>query len=153
MSVTDVILVVFIALLLAYAIYDEFIMNMMKGKTRLQVHLKRKSRIDCAIFVGLIAILIYNNVMSNGAPLTTYLLVGLALIAVYISYIRWPKLLFKNTGFFYANTFIEYSRIKSMNLSEDGILVIQLEQRRLLIQVNQLDDLEKIYNFFLENQS
>ncbi|WP_145509381.1 DUF986 family protein, partial [Yersinia rochesterensis] len=77
----------------------------------------------------------------------------LALIAFYISYIRWPKLLFKNTGFFYANAFIEYNRIKSMNLSEDGILVIELEQRRLLIQVNQLDDLEKIYNFFLENQS
>ncbi|CNH96917.1 DUF986 family protein [Yersinia pekkanenii] len=153
MSVTDIVLVVFIALLLAYAIYDEFIMNMMKGKTRLQVHLKRKSKIDSAIFVGLIGILIYNNVMANGTSLTTYLLVGLALVAVYISYIRWPKLLFKNTGFFYANTFIEYSRIKSMNLSEDGILVIELEQRRLLIQVNQLDDLEKIYNFFLENQS
>ncbi len=40
-----------------------------------------------------------------------------------------------------------------MNLSEDGILVIDLEQRRLLIQVKQLDDLEKIYNFFIENQS
>ncbi|CNE59013.1 DUF986 domain-containing protein [Yersinia mollaretii] len=153
MSVTDIILVVFIALLLAYAIYDEFIMNMMKGKTRLQVNLKRKSKIDCAIFVGLIAILIYNNVMAQGAPLTTYLLVGLALIAVYISYIRWPKLLFKNTGFFYANAFIEYNRIKSMNLSEDGILVIELEQRKLLIQVSQLDDLEKIYNFFIENQT
>ncbi|WP_145588758.1 DUF986 family protein [Yersinia aldovae] len=153
MSVTDAILVVFIALLLAYAIFDEFIMNMMKGKTRLQVHLKRKSRLDCAIFVGLIGILIYNNVMAHGAALTTYLLLGLALIAVYISYIRWPKLLLKNTGFFYTNTFIEYHRIKSMNLSEDGILVIQLEQRRLLIQVKQLDDLERIYNFFLENQS
>ncbi len=153
MSVTDLVLVVFIALLLIYAIYDEFIMNMMKGKTRLQVHLKRKNKLDCMIFVGLIGILIYNNVMAHGAPLTTYLLVGLALVAVYISYIRWPKLLFKNTGFFYANTFIEYSRIKSMNLSEDGILVINLEQRRLLIQVKKLDDLEKIYNFFIENQS
>ncbi|HEN3568533.1 TPA: DUF986 family protein, partial [Yersinia enterocolitica] len=30
---------------------------------------------------------------------------------------------------------------------------IDLEQRRLLIQVRQLDDLEKIYNFFVENQS
>ncbi|WP_016599891.1 DUF986 family protein, partial [Yersinia pestis] len=94
MSVTDLVLVVFIALLLIYAIYDEFIMNMMKGKTRLQVHLKRKNKLDCMIFVGLIGILIYNNVMAHGAPLTTYLLVGLALVAVYISYIRWPKLLF-----------------------------------------------------------
>ncbi|MEY4921797.1 MAG: hypothetical protein RLY17_514 [Pseudomonadota bacterium] len=153
MSVTDAILVVFIALLLAYAIFDEFIMNMIKGKTQLQVHLKRKSRLDCAIFVGLIGILIYNNVMANGALLTTYLLLGLALIAAYIAYIRWPKLLFKNTGFFYANAFIKYHQIKSMNLSEDAILVIDLQPRRLLIQVNQLDDLENIYHFFLENKS
>jgi uncharacterized membrane protein YobD (UPF0266 family) len=37
-----------------------------------------------------------------------------------------------------------------MNLSEDGILVIQLEQRRLLIAVHQLDDLERIYNTLVE---
>ncbi|OEU25264.1 hypothetical protein BI323_02910 [Yersinia ruckeri] len=152
MSVTDIVLVVFIALLLAYAIYDEFMMNTRKGKTLLAIRLKRKNKLDCLIFVGLIAILIYNNVVPNGTPLTTYLLFGLALIALYISFIRWPKLLFKSTGFFYANAFIEYNRIKTMNLSEDGILVIDLEKRRLLIQVTQLDDLEKIYNFFLENQ-
>ncbi|AKA37473.1 DUF986 family protein [Yersinia ruckeri] len=152
MSVTDIVLVVFIALLLAYAIYDEFMMNTRKGKTLLAIRLKRKNKLDCLIFVGLIAILIYNNVVANGTPLTTYLLFGLALIALYISFIRWPKLLFKSTGFFYANAFIEYNRIKTMNLSEDGILVIDLEKRRLLIQVTQLDDLEKIYNFFLENQ-
>jgi uncharacterized membrane protein YobD (UPF0266 family) len=40
-----------------------------------------------------------------------------------------------------------------MNESEDGILVIDLQPRRLLIQVNQLDDLENIYHFFLENKS
>ncbi len=32
-----------------------------------------------------------------------------------------------------------------MNLSEDGVLVMQLEQRRLLIRVRNIDDLEKIY--------
>lgn len=30
-----------------------------------------------------------------------------------------------------------------MNLSEDGVLVMQLEQRRLLIRVRNIDDLEK----------
>lgn len=39
-----------------------------------------------------------------------------------------------------------------MNLSEDGVLVIELEKRRLLIQVAQLDDLERIYKFMIENQ-
>jgi uncharacterized membrane protein YobD (UPF0266 family) len=40
---------------------------------------------------------------------------------------------------------LEYPRIKAMNLSEDGVLVMQLEQRRLLIRVRNIDDLEKIY--------
>ena len=42
---------------------------------------------------------------------------------------------FKKHGFFFANVWIEYNRIKEMNLSEDGVLVMQLEQRRLLIRV------------------
>ncbi|MGL5387600.1 MAG: DUF986 family protein [Serratia sp. (in: enterobacteria)] len=152
MSLTDSVILIFIVLMLAYALYDEFGMNLLKGKTLLKVQLKRSNRVDCLIFVGLVAILIYQNVTSQGAPVTTYLLISLALMALYISYIRWPKMLFKATGFFYANAFIDYRRIKAMNLSEDGFLVIDLEQRRLLIQVTHLDDLEKIYNFFLENK-
>jgi uncharacterized membrane protein YobD (UPF0266 family) len=61
-------------------------------------------------------------------------------------------MLFKSTGFYYANAFITYDRIKSMNLSEDGVLVIELEQRKLLIRVNQLDDLQNIYNLMVEHQ-
>ena len=88
MSLTDGVLLIFTALMLVYAIYDEFGMNLLKGKTLLKVQLKRRNRIDCLIFVGLIAILIYRNVTTQGAALTTYLLISLALIAVYISYIR-----------------------------------------------------------------
>ncbi len=36
-----------------------------------------------------------------------------------------------------------------MNLSEDGVLVMQLEQRRLLIRVRNIDDLKKYINFLL----
>nr|MBA2816851.1 Uncharacterized membrane protein YobD, UPF0266 family [Candidatus Pantoea persica] len=52
----------------------------------------------------------------------------------------------KRDGFFYGGVWIDYGRIQSMNLSEDGILVMQLEQHRLLIAVQQLDDLERIYH-------
>ncbi|HCN6418505.1 TPA: DUF986 family protein, partial [Escherichia coli] len=45
-----------------------------------------------------------------------------------------------------------YSRIKAMNLSEDGVLVMQLEQRRLLIRVRNIDDLEKIYKLLVSTQ-
>lgn len=34
-----------------------------------------------------------------------------------------------------------------MNLSEDGVLVMQLEQRRLLIRVQNIDNLEKFISF------
>ncbi|MDU2882773.1 MAG: DUF986 family protein, partial [Enterobacter sp.] len=41
---------------------------------------------------------------------------------------------------------------KEMNLSEDGVLVMQLEQRRLLIRVKNIDDLEKIYKLLVKTQ-
>ncbi len=152
MSVTDIVLALFSLLLLAYAVYDEFLMGMNKGPTRLKVNLRRRNKLDCIIFIGLLAILLYNNINAQGTAVTNYLLIALALIAFYISFIRWPKLLFKESGFFYANAFITYDRIQAMNLSEDGVLVIELEQRKLLIRVNNMDDLENIYNLMLENQ-
>ncbi|RJT17389.1 DUF986 family protein [Buttiauxella izardii] len=152
MTLTDVVLLVFIVLLLGWAIYDEFIMDKLKGKTLLKITLLRRNRIDSTIFVGLVAILIYNNVTTHGTALTTWLLSALALLAIYISWIRQPKLLFKSEGFFFANVWILYSRIKEMNLSEDGVLVMQLEQRRLLIRVKDIDDLEKIYKLMVNNQ-
>lgn len=152
MTVTDIVLVVFIVALLAYAIYDELIMPRRHGETLLTIPLLRRGRIDAFIFAGLLAILIYNNVMSHGALITTWLLCALALMAIYLFWIRAPKLIFKNHGFFFANIWIEYNRIKEMNLSEDGVLVMQLEQRRLLIRVKDIDDLEKIYKVIIKNQ-
>lgn len=152
MSVTDIVLALFAFALLAYAIYDEFIMDTKNGKTRLRVNLRRRNRLDSIIFIGLLAILLYNNIHANGTPLTNYLLIGLGLVAFFLSFIRWPKMLFKPTGFYYANTFITYDRVRSMNLSEDGVLVFELEQKKLLIRVNHLDDLEKIYKVMVENQ-
>ena len=152
MTITDLVLVFFIAALLAYAIYDQFIMPRRNGPTLLAIPLLRRSRVDSVIFIGLIAILIYNNVTSYGAVMTTWLLCALALMGFYIFWIRVPKILFKQGGFFFANVWIEYNRIKEMNLSEDGVLVMQLEQRRLLIRVRNIDDLEKIYKLLVSSQ-
>ena len=152
MTVTDIVLVLFIVALLAYAIYGEFIMPRRNGETLLTIPLLRRGRVDAFIFAGLVMILIYNNVMNHGAILTTWLLCALALMAVYLFWIRTPKILFKNRGFFFANVWIEYNRIKEMNLSEDGVLVMQLEQRRLLIRVKNIDDLEKIYKLMVNIQ-
>ncbi|KUQ63554.1 DUF986 family protein [Enterobacter bugandensis] len=152
MTVTDIVLVLFIVALLAYAIYDEFIMPRRNGETLLTLPLLRRGRIDAFIFAGLVVILIYNNVTSHGAILTTWLLCALALMAIYLFWIRSPKLIFKKQGFFFANVWIEYNRIKEMNLSEDGVLVMQLEQRRLLIRVKNIDGLEKIYALLVKTQ-
>jgi Predicted membrane protein len=152
MTVTDIVLVVFIVALLAYAIYDELIMPRRNGKTLLTIPLLRRGRVDAVIFAGLLMILIYNNVMSQGALLTTWLLCALALMAFYLFWMRVPKIIFKASGFFFANVWIEYNRIKEMNLSEDGVLVMQLEQRRLLVRVKNIDDLEKIYKLFVKTQ-
>ena len=152
MTITDLVLVIFIAALLAYAIYDQFIMPRRNGPTLLAIPLLRRSRVDSVIFIGLIAILIYNNVTSHGAVVTTWLLCALALMGFYIFWIRVPKILFKQGGFFFANGWVEYKRLKEMNLSEDGVLVMQLEQRRLLIRVRNIDDLEKIYKLLVSSQ-
>ncbi|EPN4911713.1 DUF986 family protein [Enterobacter cloacae] len=152
MTVTDTVLVLFIVALLAYAIYDEFIMPRRHDETLLTLPLLRRGRIDAFIFAGLVVILIYNNVTSHGAILTTWLLCALALMAIYLFWIRSPKLIFKKHGFFFANVWIEYNRIKEMNLSEDGVLVMQLEQRRLLIRVKNIDDLEKIFKLLIKTQ-
>ncbi|WP_251276820.1 DUF986 family protein, partial [Enterobacter hormaechei] len=86
----------------------------------LAIPLLRRNRVDGIIFVGLIAILIYNNIASQGELITTWLLSALALMGLYLFWIRSPKIIFKKEGFFFANIWIEYKRIKEMNLSEDG---------------------------------
>ncbi|URQ59368.1 DUF986 family protein [Pantoea alhagi] len=152
MSLTDIVLVLFIALLLLYAIYDQWMMPRRHGPTLLQVPLQRRSKVDNIIFIVLIMILIYNNVAQQGPVITTTLLMALIVVSVYLSWIRTPQLLLKKQGLFFANAWVNYDRIKGMNLSEDGILVIQLENRNLLIRVRKLDDLEKIYHVIVENQ-
>lgn len=152
MFLTDYLIVLFIVLILLYALYDEVIMGRLHGPTRLTVLLQRRNKLDSLIFVGLLAILLFKNVSEQGAQITTLLLMALAALSVWLFWIRAPKLLLKQHGFFYANVFITWDRISAINLSEDGVLVIALENRRLLIHVRQLDDLEKIYQVMLESR-
>lgn len=152
MTIADSVLIVFVVALLAFAIYDEFIMPRRNGPSLLTVPLLRRSRTDGAIFVGLLLILIYNNTANGGSPVTLWLLSALTLLGIYLFWIRAPKIIFKQRGFFFANVWIEYTRIKEMNLSEDGVLVMQLEQRRLLIRVRNIDDLERIYKVIVKTQ-
>lgn len=152
MTLNDFILAIIILLMLLYAIYDEFIQHIRKGKTLLKINLKRKHRADAIIFIVLICIIIYTNISRHGSILTTYLLMATILMSVYLAFIRTPKLFFKQNGFYFANTFILYDRIKTMNLSEDGILIVGLEHRKIYIKVSQLDDLQRIYEFLINHK-
>ncbi|WP_205950318.1 DUF986 family protein [Pantoea stewartii] len=150
MSLTDIIIALCIAALLVFAIYDEAILPRRKGPTLLRVPLQRRHKADSLIFIGLLVILLWNNVTHQGPVLTTTLLMMLCFLSFWLFWLRRPTLVMKREGLFFAGIWIAYSHIQSMNLSEDGILVIQLEQRRLLIAVQQLDDLERIYQTLVE---
>ncbi|ROR14794.1 DUF986 family protein [Erwinia sp. JUb26] len=152
MQLTDYLILLFIVLILLYAIYDELIMPRLNGPTRLKILLQRRTKLDSMIFIGLLAILLYQNLRVQGPQVTTLLLLALGAMAVWLFWIRAPKLLLKEHGFFFANVFITWDRISAINLSEDGVLVITLENRRLLIYVRRLDDLETIYKFMLESR-
>ncbi len=152
MTLNDSILVIIILIMLVYAIYDEFIQGLLKGKTLLKVNLKRKHRADAIIFIVLICIVIYTNIVRHGNLLTTYLLMITIFMAIYLAFIRTPKVFFKQSGFYFANAFILYNRIKTMNLSENGILIVGLEKSKIHIQVKHLDDLQKIYDFFINHK-
>ena len=150
MSLTDALIALLIAGFVVFMIYDDAILPRRNGPTKLRVALRRRHKIDSSIFIVLLLILLWNNVSNHGPQLTTTLLMVLCFMAVWLFWIRSPKLLMKQEGLFYGSVWIDYRRIQSMNLSEDGILVMQLEQRRLLIAVQQLDDLERIYHTLVE---
>ncbi|MDI5036110.1 DUF986 family protein, partial [Salmonella enterica subsp. enterica serovar Montevideo] len=46
--------------------------------------------------------LLWDNVTSHGAQMTTWLLSALALMGFYIFWIRTPRIIFKQRGFFFA---------------------------------------------------
>ncbi|WP_158379632.1 DUF986 family protein [Candidatus Williamhamiltonella defendens] len=150
MSKVDHTLIIFIISLLIYAVYNEFILNFIKGKTLLKVNLERKNKVDATILIGLTIIFIYKNMINLSSSLTIYLLFCLLLLIIYIFYIRYPKLIFKKDGFFYYNILINYKHIKNIKLSEDGILAIYLKKRSIFIKVVYFEDLKKMFHVLLE---
>ncbi|WP_158366857.1 DUF986 family protein [Candidatus Williamhamiltonella defendens] len=150
MSKVDHTLIIFIISFLIYAVYNEFILNFIRGKTIFKVNLERKNKVDATILVGLTIIFVYKNMINLSSSLTIYLLFSLLLLIIYIFYIRYPKLIFKKDGFFYCNIFINYKNIKNIKLSEDGILAIYLKKRSIFIKVVYFEDLKKMFHVFLE---
>ncbi|QIM68065.1 DUF986 family protein [Basfia succiniciproducens] len=149
---TNTILLICIILFFAYAFYDQFGMDKRKGETKLKVRLKKQAKIDAVIFVILIACLFaYQSKESllNIDSFTIFLLATAVVLAVYTAFIRSPMLILKEKGFFYSNLFIEYDKIRQLNLAEGNIFVVDLTNgKRLLLPIADERDKEKIVTFF-----
>ncbi|MGP4123801.1 MAG: DUF986 family protein [Sodalis sp. (in: enterobacteria)] len=109
-TVTDIRLLIITVVALLFAVFDEFVVD---------------SALHSLIFIVLLLMLLYKNITSRGRIFASTLILILGLIVFYLAYIRTPRLLFKEKGF-YGNVFIYYFRIKNINLSEDGYLVVNL---------------------------
>lgn len=146
---TNLALIIAIVAVIAFAIYDQVIIPKRKGETKLSVQLQRQVKGDAWILIGLIALSIVYGIQNGIAPLTLYLLVFAIILCFYSAFLRAPRLLLKETGFFFGNIFFEYQNIAQINLAEQQILVIDLKSgRRLLVRIQDAEDIKKVVNFF-----
>lgn len=143
-TATNIFLLIFSIGALAFILYDGIVIALWKGHTKLKVRLRSRGKWDGYIFIGLIILLFAMNISRNG-PFSTSVLLGiLGVLFIYISFFRGSNVVFKEDGLFYALFFFPYSQIERMNLSEDGVLVIETGRRRLMLFAKSTDDLEKM---------
>ncbi len=146
---TNILLIIAIILSLSYIVYDQIIMDKLKGKTKLMIRLVRQANIDTGILIALIALILFQGVQNGIEPLTVFLLSGCIVLAVYSAFIRYPRLLLKEQGFFFGNIYFLYSNIEQINLSEQSVLVIDLKsKKRLFVRIQHAEDIEKVVTFF-----
>ncbi len=144
----NLLLLVGILFFFIYVFYDQFGMNYLKGKTILKIALKKRAKIDAIIFILLIIVILY-QVRLQVPAITLYLLSISILLSIYIAFIRYPQIIFKEKGFFFENIYISYQKIQQVNLTEDHKFVIDLTNtKRLIIQLANENDKEKVVNFF-----
>ncbi|AUI67038.1 MULTISPECIES: DUF986 family protein [Glaesserella] len=146
---TNILLVLIICFSLLYVIYDQLIMDKLKGKTILTIRLARQAGIDSGILIFLIVVTLFQGLQNGIASSTVFLLFGCIVLAVYSAFIRYPRLLLKEQGFFFGNIYFLYSNIAQINLSEQRVLVIDLKNnKRLYVRIQKENDIEKVVAFF-----
>lgn len=146
---TNAILLFGILVGFAYAVYDQVLMDRLKGKNRLSIELQRQAGVDVWISVGLIVLTIINSIQIGIAPFTLFLLAMCIVLCLYLAFFRSPRLLLKEKGFFFGNFYFDYRQIHQINLADNQILVVDLHNgRRLLVRIKQQADVEKAVHFF-----
>lgn len=145
----NILLLSCILIFILYALYDQFGMDKLKGRTLLKIKVKKRSIIDAIIFTGLIILLIVQK-QGKLPAFTIYLLACCILLGIYITVIRYPQILFKKEGLFFNNIFIPYEKIAQVNISTDHFLVIDLNNKKRinakLININDEKQILKLFN-------
>ncbi len=145
---TNSILILCILMFFAYAFYEQFGLDKRKGNTLLKVRLKKRTKLDSLIFVALIGIIIWQT-EGQIARNSLYLLAFLIIISLYMAFFRSPMLILKKDGFFFENFFIEFARIRQINLADDFKLVFDLTNgKRIVAQLMEQQDVDAIVQFF-----
>ncbi|MBM5596032.1 DUF986 domain-containing protein [Listeria seeligeri] len=146
---TNIFLFVANILTLLYILYNDAVIPLWKGKSVLTVKLRSRGRWDGYLFVGIIALLFVSNAFFREGPFSTSVLLAImGVLFIYICFFRSSRAVFKETGIFYALLFFPYDKIERMNLSEDGILVIETNRQRLMLFAKSERDLEKMLAVF-----
>ncbi|MBC1732181.1 DUF986 family protein [Listeria seeligeri] len=146
---TNIFLFVANILTLLYILYNDAVIPLWKGKSVLTVKLRSRGRWDGYLFVGIIALLFVSNAFFREGPFSTSVLLAImGVLFIYICFFRSSRAVFKETGIFYALLFFPYDKIERMNLSEDGILVIETNRQRLMLFAKSEQDLEKMLAVF-----
>lgn len=151
MSITGFIILIFIVLIAGYLLYESVVIPFLQGKTKLVIPLRKRLLGDQFIFAGLLVILYISNYVRGVKGWDNYLLLILTILFIFYALIRSPKACFKDKGFFYGIFYTKYDKIKNMRLSEDGILVIDTDRRRLLLFAKRIEDLERILKHLIEH--
>lgn len=146
---TNFILIFGIIAALCFALYDQIIMPKRFGETRLAILLQKQAKADSWILIGLFALSLIYGIQNSISAFTLYLLGFAILVTIYLAFLRSPRLLLKQKGFFFGNVFFEYQNIAQINLAENQILVIDMKSgRRLLVRIENKEDIEKVVRFF-----
>ncbi len=128
-------------------LWDQYIVPRSKGDTLLAIPLKKRAKLDVFIFIALIMVIIFQS-KGQIAPMTIFMLAIVVLQSLYFAFFRSPRLLFKQTGMLVDNIFVDYKKVKALNLTENNIFVIDLTNgKRMTAVLANPADKERIFQF------
>ena len=142
-----------------FLIYDSYVQANRFGKTQVAVRLRR--RVADAVFLNLIPEHLrfkdYSNLIVAAGlyheisvrHTMNSLALGLFFLLVLIHGLRYPKWRLKKDGFTAGGRYWPYDAIAAMQLSEDGVLVLTLQNGQpVILPVARIEDLEAAAAFF-----